>query len=268
MRRHVIALSLSIVLLLVSLVALSCVPKTVASTAPTDGIAYKSDVKAVQDNVNAANLRIDQQAGKSGVSQADVQAAINASLADYVKKSDLDAAIAAYLVDHPAVAASTNPTVSDTGLVTFTTNPVSIPQIFTSTTGSQSVFYTMRILNGTNQWQYVKPVVTLGVASSYSARTVGTLTVSMSSGGCSFSQVFTAPVTYTPSPQVINISPNTLGTVATPSIILMPVSGCAGSGEFQIGAGQTMDILINIANFTTSDVTLWNISHSISSRGI
>lgn len=111
MKRHVIALTLGIVLLLVSLATLSCVPKTVASTAPTDGIAYKSDVAAVQQNVNAQAGRIDAIAGKSGVSQADVQAAINSSLADYVKKSDLDAAIAAYLVTHPV---SGTPTTSTT----------------------------------------------------------------------------------------------------------------------------------------------------------
>jgi hypothetical protein len=166
------------------------------------------------------------------------------------------------------------------GAVTFTTNPASVPQIFTSTTGGQQVFYTMHIMNGTATWQYVKPIITLSIASSYSARTIGAVTISMSGGSCSFSQQFTTtsngltPPTYTvpvynpASPQQINISPNTLYATATPSIVLMPVAGCTGSGEFQLGAGQAMDVLINISNFTTSDVTLWNVSNSISSRSL
>lgn len=106
MRKHVFALLLGIVLL-ISFASLSCVPQSTASTAPTDGIAYKSDVKVVQDQVTAQNQQIITIAGKSGVSQADVQTAINASLADYTKKSDLDAAIAAYLVAHPVTKTST-----------------------------------------------------------------------------------------------------------------------------------------------------------------
>jgi hypothetical protein len=103
MRRHVIALVLSIVLLLVSSFTLSCVPKTVSS-APTDGIAYKSDIATLQAAQAAQALRIDAQAGKSGVDTQTVQNMIDSSLAGYVKTSDLDAAIAAYLLAHPVVA--------------------------------------------------------------------------------------------------------------------------------------------------------------------
>ncbi|MCJ7805221.1 hypothetical protein MUP46_01075 [Patescibacteria group bacterium] len=116
MKRHVFALSMGIVLLLVLLmVTIACVPQTATPAAPADGIAYKSDIAGLQGQITAQGQSINTIAGKSGVSQADVQAAINSSLTGYVKTSDLNAAIAAYLVAHPVVATATTSTTTAGG---------------------------------------------------------------------------------------------------------------------------------------------------------
>jgi hypothetical protein len=154
------------------------------------------------------------------------------------------------------------------GSVSFVTNPVSIPQIFTSASGTMQQMYTMSIQNGTNQWQYVKPVITFSIASGQASTTVTGITISMSSGGCNLTGTATgaSPIS---SFGNFSISPAIgTGSAVTPSIVVMPISGCTASGEFQVGAGQKIDILIVIQNMYTTTNTLWNISHSISSRGI
>jgi len=115
MRRHAIALTLSIVLLLVSSLILSCVPTASSkSSEPTDGIAYKSDVTGLGDRIDAQSTRIDNIAGKSGVSQSDVQNMINSALADYAKKSDVIAAVQALKDEHPWTTSSTHITPAGT----------------------------------------------------------------------------------------------------------------------------------------------------------
>lgn len=169
---------------------------------------------------------------------------------------------------------------SSTGSVTYVTTPASIPQIFTSSTGSAQQMYIMRINNGTNSWQYVKPVITLSLASSFSATTVTDLSISMSYGSYNMtgslvsSEPPTADQIYKSTIGNFSISPP-LGwkTVAkesnpVPSIVIMPISGGTGTGEFQVGSGQFIEIMIVISNMKTGVNSLWNISNSISSRSI
>jgi hypothetical protein len=48
---------------------------------------------------------------------------------------------------------------------------------------------------------------------------------------------------------------------------MIPISGGATtSGEFQVAAGQSIDILVQITGVTTSTTVLWNIANSISVR--
>ena len=157
-----------------------------------------------------------------------------------------------------------------TGSVTSTTNPISIPQMYSSATGGGSnVFYTMHITNGSTTWQYVKPIITMNIAPSYSARSVTGFTITMSNGQCNLTGSIAAPTVATSSVGNFSISPNAgAGAIATSSLVVIPISGCNGTGEFQIGAGQVMDILIQVSNITSSDVTLWNITNSISARSM
>lgn len=145
---------------------------------------------------------------------------------------------------------------SSTGSVNFTTNPASVPQLFTATSGSQSTFYTVRIINNSSTWQYVKPIITLSLASSYTATTVNSLTVNMNFASYNLTA---ADLSYSP----------IIGTTSTTSMVIIPIAGgTSGSGEFQVGAGQTIDVLVQINNFNTSTTVLWNITTSISSRQI
>jgi hypothetical protein len=166
---------------------------------------------------------------------------------------------------------TTTPTsTSPTGTVTFATTPAAIGQLYSASSGgSQSVFYTMKIVNNSSTWQYVKPVITMSVQSSYSSRAVTGITVTMSSGSCSLTGSRTSSEAATSSIGNFSISPNVgNGATSTSSLTVIPISGCNGTGEFQVGSGQSVDILIQISNITTSDVTLWNITNSISNRSL
>jgi len=166
---------------------------------------------------------------------------------------------------------TTTPTsTSPTGTVTFATTPAAIGQLYSASSGgSQTVFYTMKIVNNSSTWQYVKPVITMSVQSSYSSRAVTGITVTMSSGSCSLTGSRTSAEAATSSIGNFSISPNVgSGATSTSSLTVIPISGCNGTGEFQVGSGQSVDILIQISNITTSDVTLWNITNSISNRSL
>lgn len=152
-------------------------------------------------------------------------------------------------------------TVSDTGAVTFTNNPVSIPQIFSSSAGGNSNPWIMSIHNGSTTWQYVKPMVSLNVASGQPSSIVSDVSLMASGGNCSLTGTYLVPGNFT-------FSPSNMGTVATPSVIIFPISGCNGSGEWYIGPGQTQAYNIQIQGLKTPNPILWNVSCSISSRSM
>lgn len=150
---------------------------------------------------------------------------------------------------------------SDTGTVIFTNNPVSIPQIFSSSSGASSTPWIMTIRNNTTTWQYVKPVVQLNVASGQPSSLVEDISLLISGGACTMTGSFTAPGN-------MSFSPTDMNTKKTPSIVIIPVSGCNGSGEIQIGPGQSQALNIQIQNLKTPDAILWNVTTSISSRSM
>jgi len=102
MRRHVIVLLGIVLLLATSVMTISCLPSSKSNSsqdAPTDSIAYKSSVDAVQKNLDSQTKRIDDLYGKIG------SAAAPPDLSGYEKKSDLttdvNKIVEQYLKDHP-----------------------------------------------------------------------------------------------------------------------------------------------------------------------
>jgi outer membrane murein-binding lipoprotein Lpp len=153
---------------------------------------------------------------------------------------------------------------SDTGTVTYTNNPVSIPQIFSSSSGGNSNPWIMTIHNGSTTWQYVKPMISLNVASGQSSSLVSEVLVMTSGGSCSLTGTFSGGS----STGNFTFSPMTMNATATPSIVAFPLSGCNGSGEWYIGPGQTQAYNIQIQGLKTPNPILWNVSASISSRSM
>jgi hypothetical protein len=155
-------------------------------------------------------------------------------------------------------------TPSDAGTVAYTNNPVSIPQLFSSPSGGNSNPWMMTIKNNSTTWQYVKPMISLNVASGQSQSTVSDVLVMTSGGSCSMTGTYSAGTTtgnFTFSPANMNGS-------ATPSIVAFPISGCNGSGEWYIGPGQTQSYNIQVQGLKTPTATLWNVSCTISSRSM
>ena len=152
-------------------------------------------------------------------------------------------------------------TPSDTGTVAFTNNPVSIPQIFSSSSGGNSNPWIMTIKNNSSTWQYVKAMIQLNVASGQPSSVVNDVSLMGSGGNCSLTGTYLVPGNFT-------FSPSNMGTVATPSVIIFPISGCNGSGEWYIGPGQTQAYNMQIQGLKTPNPILWNVTASISSRSM
>ena len=156
---------------------------------------------------------------------------------------------------------------SEIGTVVFTNNPVSIPQILSSSTGSTGTPWIMTIVNQSTTWQYVKPVITLNISSGQTQTTVTDLIIIASGSSCSMTGEIIAPGGPTATSN-FSFSPATMITTATPNIVAFPISGCNNSlGEIYIGPGQSQMINIQI-QLKTAAVTLWNVSTSISSRSM
>jgi hypothetical protein len=150
---------------------------------------------------------------------------------------------------------------SDTGTVIYTNNPVSIPQIFSGPKGASSQPWIMTIKNNTSTWQYVKPVVQLNVASGQPSTLVTDISLLISGGSCTMTGSLTDVGD-------MSFSPSNMADVPTRSIIIMPISGCNDSGEIQIGPGQSQAFNVQIQNFETDDLILWNVTTLISSRSM
>ena len=157
---------------------------------------------------------------------------------------------------------------SDTGTVIFTNNPVSIPQIFSSEAGASSTPWIMTIKNNSSTWQYVKPVVQLNVASGQPGSRVSDISLLISGGACTMTGSFTDDGGEASIVGDMSFSPATMNGKVTPSIVIIPISDCNGSGEIQIAPGQSQAVNVQIQNLKTPDPILWNVTTSISSRSM
>lgn len=135
-----------------------------------------------------------------------------------------------------------------TGTVNVLTSPTSV-QIL----GNSQLCYTAKIQNTWNQWVYVRPIITINAASGQSPTTVTSITITAGGQGLSLSN---ANFQFTP----------TMPTATTTSsITCIPISGGNGSGEIQIAANTTIDLLICI-QVNAANPIIWNIGTSVNSR--
>ena len=233
--------------------------KSIVTSHTTDISKLKEDIgkKADSARVDSLVASIGQQSGASAgyaknetYSRAEVDAAI-ASAVNTLKSNQ------SWITG----AGNVQQGGSDTGTVISTNNPVSIPQIFSSSTGASSSPWIMTIKNNSSTWQYVKPVVQLNVASGQPSSIVTDISLLISGGACTMTGSLTSVGN-------MSFSPATMATVVTPSIVIMPISGCNGSGEIQIAPGQSQAVNVQIQNLKTANPILWNVTTSISSRSM
>lgn len=269
----------------------------------TDVASLKSDIaslrseKAPNSSVTTLESRLSTVEGKIGALQGQGPGNSYAKTETYTK-AEIDAAIALLKSNQSWITTSTSSggtssttgTTPITGQVTYSLNPTAISPI-SSWTSSNPVFYTIHVMNGTSTWQYVKPIINLSLINTSVQPQLISLSISLSSMGCNISQNFLANDTiyatgyynsgtgYTGTcnkttpcfsyPTQISISPLSYGSdPATASIVIMPMAGCSGTGEFSVGPGQATDILVSISNMGTTSAATWTISNSITSRNM
>jgi hypothetical protein len=263
------------VLSIVGTVGLGCLPSKPASTASTVTVKDTEQDSEIAKVKSAITTLDEGKASKSALNDladrvSKLNTASSTDLSGYYTKTQVDSAISTAVNnaitnlknEKPWGTGTGTTTTSQTGSVQFTTNPVSIPQIFSSSTGGSSTPWIMTISNQSSTWQYVKPVINLNVASGQSSSMVNDITVLISGGSC------TLTGQYTVAGGNFSFSPTNMNATATPSIVIIPISGCNGSGEFQIGPGQQQAFNVQIQNLKTPNPILWNVNTSISSRSM
>lgn len=159
---------------------------------------------------------------------------------------------------------------SSTGSITCTTTPTNL-QILGS--GSQLCF-TARIYNGMNQWQYVKPIMTLNtqtVTKLYGNKSPGNgstpgIVLSYTASGISISTA-NSNIQFSPDINTVDIGSLTSNSYA--SIMCIPISGGSGSslGELYVAPGQYIDVLVCVTVRSETPV-IWSVSMTMSNRGL
>jgi len=241
MRRHVIVLLGIVLLLATSVMTISCLPSSKSNSsqdAPTDSIAYKSSVDAVQKNLDSQTKRIDDLYGKIG------SAAAPPDLSGYEKKdslkSDVNAIIEQYLKDHPVTTTATPTATVPGGTVAWLTNPSSV-----QTLGSTQVCFTLKVTNSTSQWVYIRPIINVNLHTGQNPLTtpLDANTVVITVGGSSANY--------------IDADFQVTGTTSSAVLIPTEMNG-TGTGEFQLGANTTADLLVCV-QVTHGEARIWDI---------
>jgi outer membrane murein-binding lipoprotein Lpp len=263
-------------LLLIPILSLACVSDDGA--AATNSLATQiatltAKDASLQSSIDSTRSELSQKASKSEID--DVNRKINnlpqsgGTTTGYTK-AEVDSAISSAIqklkddqawVKSVPVSGGGGGTVSDSGSVTYANNPAAIPQIFSSSSGGNSNPWIMTIHNGSTSWQYVKAMVSLNVASGQPSSYVTDVSLMESGGNCSLTGTYLVPGNFT-------FSPSNMATVKTSSIIIFPLTGCNGTGEWYIGPGQTQAYNIQIQGLKTPDPILWNVTANISSRSM
>jgi outer membrane murein-binding lipoprotein Lpp len=236
--------------------------KDASLQAATDSLRSELSQKASKSEIDDVNRKINNLPQSGGTTTGYTKAEVDQKVTDAVNN-----AITALKNNQDWIKSTgtgDGGSTSDTGTVAYTNNPVSIPQIFSSSSGGNSNPWIMTIKNNSTTWQYVKPMISLNVASGQSQSIVSEVLVMYSGGSCSLTGTYSGGSStgnFTWSPLNMNVT-------ATPSIVAFPLNGCNGSGEWYIGPGQTQSYNIQIQGLKTPTPTLWNVSASISSRSM
>ena len=226
-------------------------------TSVIDSLRSELNQKASKSEIDDLNRKINNLPQGGGTTPADMatKSIVDQKIADAISALKADQAWI------KSTGTGSGGTPSDTGTVAFTNNPISIPQIFSSSSGGNSNPWIMTIKNNSTTWQYVKAMIQLNVASGQPSSVVNDVSLMGSGGNCSLTGTYLVPGNFT-------FSPSNMGTVATPSVIIFPISGCNGSGEWYIGPGQTQSYNMQIQGLKTPNPILWNVTASISSRSM
>lgn len=195
-----------------------------------------------------------------GINPADITD-LKAKVAAQQSSIDTLKAQIAALQANPSPNPTPTPTPTPTtGVVSMTTDPAGLNQLL----GNSQYCFTMRITNGMSQWRYVKPIMTLSTSTP----------VVVTDVACSYTASgfnVTGTHAQADSGHCLQASPTLPRLVTDPaiaSIVLIPIRcGSTNLGEFQIASGQVMDVLVCVT-VTSASPAIWNISMSISDRGL
>jgi len=235
---------------------IACVPPQQQQTTPTDGLAYKSDLTALKADLRA---EIDKKADKSTVDALTKIIGTGSQPVDTYTKAEIDAKIKAAIdalkadqswIRQSSTSSGSGNTSPASGTVTWFTNPTNVQVL-----GNAQVCFTLKVQNTTGQWVYARPIININAQTGQSPTKVNavTLTIGGSAINLSTSNFQFTPVLPTSTP--------------TSTVIAIPVSGGNGSGEMQLGANASVDLLVCI-QIDAENPIIWNIGISFNWRSL
>ena len=257
--QKIIKIGLISILLISTILITSCEyvgGKAPAATAPVTITQYSTKVE-----FDALKTVVDTKASKEDLTssvkllQTLIQPQAAQSLTNYYTKTEVDAAIKKAVDDYKAtiVGGTTNPS-SPSGILTFSTDPVGLNNMWSSTPAGSSYSFTMRITNNTGQWHYVRPKFTFNVDTGAGgvATIVNACNLQLTYAGTSMGYTFNPTL---PSGTTLLISFD-----ATPNS-----GGNTAYYEYAIASGTTANILVTV-QITSVTQSIWKIIPSIADR--
>jgi hypothetical protein len=243
-------------LLILMAIVLMCTPLmacTVTDDTPAIKYATETQITNLQKVYDALKVTVDGKANKAdvvaGVSKdyVDLKVASVAapSMTNYYTKAEVDSAIKKAIDDYKATVTTTSggttAPVSTSGIVSIMFDPLSVAHLkptYASNTATSQINFTIRLTNGTTQYQYVKVVTMFNADHS---TTLNSINLQVGS--------FTSPIVYSYNPS----------SGVTTAITAMPSSGGNTSlGEIQIAPGASLDMGCWLQILTTTG-TVWQI---------
>lgn len=269
MKKLTLAL-LGLLVLLIPLLVLGCETATPTQTAPlfVTTETYNAGINAIQAGLNGKANQTDLNTIATDVATLKGQGAGNTyTKGELYTRAEVDAAIAAAInalkTNQAWITGSTGGTTTPTtgGTVTWITSPTNV-QIL----GNTQVCYTVKVTNNIGNWVYVRPIINVNASTGQSPTTVTKLEITI--GGSAVNLTSASGVS-TPVDPLNNFDfAPTIPTVSTvTSTTAIATRGGNGSGEFQLAANSTVDLLICI-KITAAANIIWNIGTSMNWRSL
>ena len=253
---------LCLLVLLIPLLALGCEETAPTGTAPlfVTSDALNTAMQQLQSQINNKANQSDLTAQATRIDNIASQGTGNTyTKGELYTRTEVDAIVAAavkalkdnqaWITGSASGGTGGGSTGGTTGQVTWITNPTNV-QIL----GAAQVCYTVKITNSTGNWVYIRPIININAATGQSPTSVTAIAISI---GGSAVNLATANFQFTP----------VFPTGVVSSVVAIPTTGGNGSGEFQLAANSTVDLLVCV-QITAAANIIWNIGTSMNWRSL
>jgi len=248
-------------ILIIGVVGLGCLPtKPAVATVSAKDTEQDSEISKIKSSITSLD---EGKASKSAINDINdriskINQGTAPDLSGYYKRVEVDTAISTAVNNAITALKNEKPwntsgggiTPSESGGVTWLTNPSNVQVL-----GSSQVCFTMKVQNTTSTWVYVRPIINVNLHTGQSplSTALDGSSLALTIGGNAGNY----------------IDSDFSATGTTSSVVLIPTHlNGAGSGEIQISANSTIDLLVCIQLNSSVDARIWDIVGSVNWRSL